>query len=545
MPLKRFHLGTRMAFSAGLLAGLSVLSGAVALDTMGGARNSYESAANRAARVLALVGTLHAAASDMAAGQSAMVLSAYARDAARAAGSRERFERGRSLCERSLADLHALPPDDRAERLQRDADTELAKWMAADAELSHLAAAGDGDGAARVLAERIQSPSGNLGKLFSEMARQAGETLARDQEAATARFAAGRWLALLLIAAVLLTAGATVVHARAAAGTLRRLAGELKAGADRIASASGQVASASQSLAQGASEQASSLQETSASSSEIASIAGRNADNTESVAGLMGQAAQMVNDANQRLEGMVVSMQGIQSSSDKISHIIKAIDEIAFQTNILALNAAVEAARAGEAGMGFAVVADEVRNLAQRSAQAARDTSELIADSIARSAQGAARLNEVVSCFSQITRTSAQVKQLVDEIQVGSQEQERGFQQIGMALGQIEQVNQHAAAGAGQSAAAARELAAAEEGLRAAVAGLEALAGGAPAAARPPGATTEGAVSGRPPAPRNRSFGAHAAPKPPAVLAPSAPPAPSPRPGPILGKAAFPLEGDA
>ena len=155
------------------------------------------------------------------------------------------------------------------------------------------------------------------------------------------------------------------------------------------------MSGASQSLAVGRSQQAASLEETSASTEEIASITRKNADHALQVAGLMQQSADGAVGVNQSLDRMVEQMKEIGNSSNKIARIIKVIDEIAFQTNILALNAAVEAARAGEAGLGFAVVADEVRNLAQRCAQAARDTAGLIEDSIATSRDGNARLDQM------------------------------------------------------------------------------------------------------------------------------------------------------
>src|SRR6202007_866604 len=122
-----------------------------------------------------------------------------------------------------------------------------------------------------------------------------------------------------------------------------------------------------------------------------------------SVAYLVGNSQQKFSEMNRRMEELVVAMGEINSSSGKISKIIKVIDEIAFQTNILALNAAVEAARAGEAGMGFAVVADEVRTLAQRSAQAAKDTASLIEESILRSGEGSKKLSEVAASIQAIT----------------------------------------------------------------------------------------------------------------------------------------------
>jgi methyl-accepting chemotaxis protein len=151
---------------------------------------------------------------------------------------------------------------------------------------------------------------------------------------------------------------------------------------------------------------------------------------------------------------MSEKMKEIDASSNKIAHIIKVIDEIAFQTNILALNAAVEAARAGEAGLGFAVVADEVRNLAQRSAEAAKNTADLIEASIETSRDGNSRLQQMASAISDVTGNSARIKALVDDVNTGSQEQARGMDQIARAIGEVERVTQQNAASAQESASA-------------------------------------------------------------------------------------------
>jgi methyl-accepting chemotaxis protein len=189
----------------------------------------------------------------------------------------------------------------------------------------------------------------------------------------------------------------------------------------------------------------------------------------------MASVDQGVGNANVTLSEMVTSMGEINASSGKISKIIKVIDEIAFQTNILALNAAVEAARAGEAGMGFAVVADEVRNLAQRSAQAAKDTAALIEESIERSQDGSAKLGRVSEAIGAITISTSQAKNLIEEVSLGGKEQSRGVEQIAMAVTQMEQVTQKSAASAEETAAAGEELTAQADSLRHLVSQLRAL----------------------------------------------------------------------
>jgi methyl-accepting chemotaxis protein/methyl-accepting chemotaxis protein-1 (serine sensor receptor) len=287
-----------------------------------------------------------------------------------------------------------------------------------------------------------------------------------------------RWIVGLMFAFSLIAGAVSVVIVRKISRVLQSSAAELGTAADQIAGAAKQVSGSSQSLAQGASQQAASLQETSSSTTEINSIARRNAENSLSTAAMVSESQKRASQTNSSLDEMVAAMEGISSSGEAISKIIKVIDAIAFQTNLLALNAAVEAARAGEAGLGFAVVADEVRALARRCADAAKDTTNLIELSLASSASGKSKVDQVTSAIRAFTEESSKMKVMVEEISLGSQEQARGIDQIGSAIMKLEQATQNNAANAEESAAAAEQLSAQSQTMQDVVERLTAMVGG-------------------------------------------------------------------
>lgn len=319
-----------------------------------------------------------------------------------------------------------------------------------------------------VIADKTADQLGDFNKT-------SGDKNAAEMVAASAR--ARTWMIALLLSNIVVGISLAFFMVRSVNRVLRRAVNELASGADQVASGASQVASSSQSLSQGASEQAAGAEQTSASTEELSAITQKNADTCRAAAELAEGVTIAIQEGNDTLDQMVESMNSIQTSSDKISKIIKVIDEIAFQTNILALNAAVEAARAGEAGMGFAVVAEEVRNLAQRCSQAAKDTESLIGESVANSREGNVRLEKVGGVFHKIRENAGRVSMMVAEVNVASQEQAKGIQQVAQAVVQIQSVTQHVAASAEEGAAASEELTTLSESLRDSIAAVKALAG--------------------------------------------------------------------
>jgi len=227
---------------------------------------------------------------------------------------------------------------------------------------------------------------------------------------------------------------------------------------DQVSSGSSQVSSGAQALAQGATEQASSIQELSASILDISERVKQNASEAEKAKELSAGATKIMHSSVEDMELARKAMDEITETSKNIGKVIKAIDDIAFQTNILALNAAVEAARAGAAGKGFAVVADEVRNLSQKSAEAAKNTTALIESSIEAVEKGRQLVNKTSHGFSEAAAKSKEVGVIVDNISVQAQEQASAVSQIAIGVEQVSSVVQMNSATAEESAAASEEL---------------------------------------------------------------------------------------
>ncbi len=233
---------------------------------------------------------------------------------------------------------------------------------------------------------------------------------------------------------------------------------KVKEVSDKVSAGASEITIGSQNLANGTTQQAASLEEISSSMGEIASKAKISNDNATQARNLASQSTQNVDNGNKQVQRMVNSMDEISQTSTEVSKVIKVIDEIAFQTNLLALNAAVEAARAGKYGKGFAVVAEEVRALASRSAGAAKNTTELIQNSIKQIAIGVDNANKTAEVLDSIKEEADKVNGLIAEIAISSQEQVSGVEEINASLGHVNNIIQQNSSISEESAAATAEL---------------------------------------------------------------------------------------
>lgn len=239
---------------------------------------------------------------------------------------------------------------------------------------------------------------------------------------------------------------------------LNELILNIKTASEQVAAGSKQISDSSVALSQGATEQASSIEELTASVEEIAAQTKQNAENANKVSNLAKETRENGVEGNNQMKQMLKAMEEINASSRNINKIIKVIDDIAFQTNILALNAAVEAARAGQHGKGFAVVAEEVRNLAARSANAVKETTDLIEGSIKKVEGGTKLANETAAALNQIVEKITKAAELINDIAIASNEQAASLNQINQGVQEISQVVQTNSATSEEGAAASEEL---------------------------------------------------------------------------------------
>ena len=351
----------------------------------------------------------------------------------------------------------ALDPQDRTEI--EEGKALFSNIVPQTREVARLWEAGDSTAASRISTEKNTPMLNRLVALSDKIQKRVQKEAEQEKQQASSAAAWNYWMASIILLLSLGAGSAGLFMVRQTSRTLRQVSGALTESSEQVAKSAEQVSSSSQMLAQGASEQAASLEETSSSSEEIGSITRQNTQRSHKMAGLMDQALPIMKELTTAHDAMAAAINAVGGSNEKVSKVIKIIDEIAFQTNILALNAAVEAARAGEAGMGFAVVADEVRNLAHRCSNAAKETSGLIEDSLAKTREGLTKLNDVSKAVEASNKITGEVKVETDEVRVASEQQAQGIEQIGRSILEMEKLTQTTAANAEESAAAGQELA--------------------------------------------------------------------------------------
>jgi len=453
---RKLTVSRRFAFTSVTLLALGVLLGAVAVsgisviksrlsaiteDSLPGVRRADALASGAERLRVTLLASLTAAEPERRAEHEAAFADAAAR-----------FRRDLDACERTVT-------SERGRELFQLVPPAFERGM----DLSNAAMARNHDGhreeALRLLFGPAREASAELREALDRLVEfNSGRAEASAAEASRVIESAGFWIWSLLAVMVGVGCGMTWVFARGVKADFERVITELNETAARVTSVASQVSSSSQALAQGSSEQAAALEQTSSFTGQISAMASRNAETAQSMATLMSASEQKFAETQRALEEMVSAMGEIQVSSERVAKIIKIIDEIAFQTNILALNAAVEAARAGEAGMGFAVVADEVRNLAQRSAQAAHDTAELLEEAGVKANSGKIKVDQVALAIAGITEDSMRVKALVEQVNAGSQAQTRDIGQVSSGIALMKNTTRSTAAGAEHGAAAAETL---------------------------------------------------------------------------------------
>jgi methyl-accepting chemotaxis protein len=493
MSMKNWTIGTKLFAGIGTLVVLTLLLGGVAVTVLRDLKDDLDVATGPTTQKIELARELQETVIRFRSEQRRALLAGFANDPQTVAAARTRLKELSTHYDEALEKISGLLVTEEGRQNAAQIRDLEHQWVESDDKVFEYLSRSENETAWKVAREQGNPLVDKIDEVCEKLLAQQEHFQAEARDSAHKEYDVARMVLFGAIAVALAMSILVAFVVRQIVAALRAASSELKQGSEQVASASSQVSTSAQSLSQGATEQAASLEETSASMEEMASMTRQNAENAQSAASLMGEVDGQVRESNHALGQMVTSMSAIRESSQQVAKIIKTIDEIAFQTNILALNAAVEAARAGEAGMGFAVVADEVRNLAQRSAQAARDTATLIEESIAKAAEGDKTVNQVSTAISGITTSVVKVKGLVEEVSAASRQQTQGIDQVSQAITQMEKVTQTTAATAEESAAASEELNAQADASMNVVARLQALVDGVKAAGvMAPGARTRG-----------------------------------------------------
>ena len=477
MPLRTSSLRFRLAaFIVAALAGCALAAGAGIWLV----RSTHAGDAQLTAEVSTRLQGSYAALERLVATQGALQALLRLKDADEIEAAMERFEQTRTKAAGLLVG-NGNATDEMTARFNR--------LTAVSKEVIERVLVADNSGALDLYVSRFNPAMDELQqslRAFNEQVVAQSGAGVRDHETRTLRALALNATAVIVLIVVLGLLG--WLFQRGVSRTLLGMAGRLDRVAAALAGHAGSVSAGSQSVADGASKQAAALEETGASTTELLALSQSAAENIAEAAQEAARARAESSSGATEAGRLNTAMTELHAAGRSVEKIIKSIDEIAFQTNLLALNAAVEAARAGEAGAGFAVVAEEVRALAQRSAQAARETSERIGDSLAKSARGGEISQLLGKQLGDIATRSRRVDELVQGLATSIREQNEGIRQISSALGQIDQVTQVNASSAELSAAATQEMAGEVSELNQTVTELHALlgiAGSEPVASAP------------------------------------------------------------
>jgi len=459
-----------------LLALLTVLS-VVAFSALGAMQSRLEQTVNVDVRKLALTGQFNTGIGNLRSSWRGAVLFAFAKDRGRIDASKQALEKNLADTAATLEELRPLLHAEEEKALVASGRNEIDHIASCSREFLRLC--GGNPASATTYTDREVVPSfSHLAELGPALDSGLLKTIEIHKQEASAKASVSRTTGIAVMVLFLLVGAVVLVVIRRIGASLGDLARQLSAGAEQAAAAALYISSSSQALAQGASEQAASVEEAASASEEITASIQQNTAAAGDTVRLMVRAEQIGVGGRAALGHLAEAIDAINSSSEETSKVLSVIDGIAFQTNILALNAAVEAARAGQAGAGFAVVADEVRNLAQRCAQAAKTTTELVGRSVSSAREGRERLAAVANSLQQSAGIRNDVKEAADRVSNASQEQARGVQQIATAMSQLSTTTQSTAAHAEQAASAGEELSAQSDTLRALVSRLNEMVGG-------------------------------------------------------------------
>jgi methyl-accepting chemotaxis protein/methyl-accepting chemotaxis protein-1 (serine sensor receptor) len=470
--------------SAKLLIGFGMMF-AVALFLSGawfwqsrGLTQELEKAVNVMARKQQLAGQIGTAAAEMLTAENGIVLGSILQRGEAVVQSQQKFREQSHRMEQALADFRPLCDTATLSRVNALMAL-LASAASAHQEMMQYLEKQQFDVVQKTFDESVQPRLREISSQADNLVRQENDRLAGAADAAHERSVHTHWMIAGFMMLALAAAATVLGIVQQINSGLRDLAGEISTGAAQVATAAAQVYRASRSLAQCASQEETALEQTSSSMEEMSSVTHKNKDNSSATAGLMQESEKVVDAAERTVRELSASMHEISASGEKITQVVKVIDDIAFQTRILSLNAAVEAARAGASGAGFAVVADEVGRLAQQCADAARNTGEMIEDMVARVRDGGGKLGRAAETIQAVVQQTAKMKVLVDEVNVGSLEQSKGIDGVSKAVAQMQQIAQKTAADAQETASAGQELDSDAEALNKIVNKMHALVGGA------------------------------------------------------------------